>query len=52
MADRINRQIHLVSRPEGEASVSNFRLVEAPVGEPGEGQVLPIDGGVSAIIAA
>jgi NADPH-dependent curcumin reductase CurA len=36
----INRQIHLVSRPEGEAKVENFRLVEAPVGEPGEGQVL------------
>jgi NADPH-dependent curcumin reductase CurA len=35
-----NRQIHLVSRPEGEATTDNFRLVEAPVGEPGEGQVL------------
>ena len=40
MAERINKQIHLVSRPEGEASTSNFRLVEAPVGEPAEGQVL------------
>jgi NADPH-dependent curcumin reductase CurA len=36
----VNRQIHLVSRPRGEASVDNFRLVEQPVGEPGEGQVL------------
>jgi NADPH-dependent curcumin reductase CurA len=35
-----NKQIHLVSRPTGEASVDNFRLVEAPVPEPGEGQVL------------
>jgi NADPH-dependent curcumin reductase CurA len=36
----VNRQIHLVSRPRGEASVDNFRLVEQPVGEPGDGQVL------------
>lgn len=36
----INRQIHLVSRPQGEASVDNFRLFERPVGEPGDGQVL------------
>jgi NADPH-dependent curcumin reductase CurA len=35
-----NRQIHLVSRPEGEAKADNFRLVEAALGEPGEGQVL------------
>ena len=35
-----NRQIHLVSRPDGEATAANFRLVEAPVAEPGEGQVL------------
>ncbi|MCE9661305.1 MAG: NADP-dependent oxidoreductase [Burkholderiales bacterium] len=40
MTDRINKQIHLVSRPEGEASRSNFKLVEAPLGEPAEGQVL------------
>ena len=39
MAD-INRQIHLVSRPTGEASADNFRLVEQPLGAPGEGQVL------------
>jgi NADPH-dependent curcumin reductase CurA len=36
----INRQIHLVSRPAGEASADNFRLVEQPLGTPGEGQVL------------
>jgi len=27
----INRQIHLVSRPQGEATVDNFQLVESPV---------------------
>ncbi len=36
---RTNRQIHLVSRPKGEASTDNFRLLERPVGEPGDGQV-------------
>ena len=39
----INRQWLLASRPTGEASVSNFRLVEAPVPEVAqlkEGQVL------------
>ncbi len=36
----INRQIYLVSRPSGEASADNFRLVERPLGAPGEGQVL------------
>jgi len=35
-----NKQIHLVSRPTGEPSVDNFRLVEAPVPEPKDGQVL------------
>ncbi|MEO5844563.1 MAG: NADP-dependent oxidoreductase [Caldimonas sp.] len=39
MAD-INRQIHLVSRPSGEASSANFRMLEQPLGTPGEGQVL------------
>jgi NADPH-dependent curcumin reductase CurA len=39
MADT-NRQIHLVSRPTGEASTDNFGLVEQPLGTPGEGQVL------------
>jgi NADPH-dependent curcumin reductase CurA len=40
MADTVNRQIHLVSRPTGEASADNFRLVERPLGAPGDGQVL------------
>ena len=36
----LNQQILLVSRPEGEASVDNFRLIHTPVPEPAEGQVL------------
>ena len=36
----INKQIHLVSRPSGEAEAGNFRLIEQPLGEPAEGQVL------------
>ncbi len=36
----INQQIHLVSRPTGEASVDNFKLVEASVPELQDGQVL------------
>jgi NADPH-dependent curcumin reductase CurA len=39
-SDLVNKQIHLVSRPAGEASVDNFRLVEAPVPPLGDGQVL------------
>ena len=35
-----NRQIHLVSRPEGEVTTANFRLVEGPLPELREGQVL------------
>ena len=35
-----NAQIHLVSRPTGEASTSNFKLVEAPLPELQDGQVL------------
>ncbi|MBS0449291.1 MAG: NADP-dependent oxidoreductase [Proteobacteria bacterium] len=35
-----NRQIHLVSRPQGEASVDNFKLVEAPLPALADGQVL------------
>ncbi len=35
-----NQQIHLVSRPKGEASADNFRLVEVDVPELSEGQVL------------
>ncbi|MEO8836467.1 MAG: NADP-dependent oxidoreductase [Caldimonas sp.] len=37
---KINQQIHLVSRPSGEATAANFRRVEASIDEPGEGQVL------------
>ena len=37
---RANQQIHLVSRPKGEAAADNFRLLEASVEEPAEGQVL------------
>ena len=36
----MNQQIHLVSRPSGEASVDNFRGVEAVVPELTDGQVL------------
>jgi NADPH-dependent curcumin reductase CurA len=35
-----NRQIHLVSRPAGEPSVDNFKLVEAPVAPLEDGEVL------------
>ncbi len=35
-----NAQIHLVSRPTGEAAVENFKLVESPVPELKDGQVL------------
>ena len=36
----INRQIHLVSRPAGEPTTDNFRLVEAPLPAVQDGQVL------------
>jgi NADPH-dependent curcumin reductase len=37
----INQQIHLVSRPQGEPSTENFRLVEAPLPQDlADGQVL------------
>ncbi|MBQ0942545.1 NADP-dependent oxidoreductase [Ideonella sp. 4Y16] len=36
----INRQIHLVSRPQGEPSTANFALVEAPVEALADGEVL------------
>jgi hypothetical protein len=35
-----NKQILLVSRPEGEATVDNFKLVETPLPDLQEGQVL------------
>jgi len=36
----INKQVHLVSRPQGEASADNFRVVDAQVPALGDGQVL------------
>jgi len=35
-----NKQIHLVSRPQGEATAGNFKLVESPVPALKDGQVL------------
>jgi len=35
-----NLQVRLASRPSGAAGEDNFRIVEGPVPEPGEGQVL------------
>ena len=40
MPTLVNRQILLASRPAGEASVDNFRLVESPVPALAEGEVL------------
>jgi NADPH-dependent curcumin reductase len=40
MAAPMNRQIVLKSRPEATPSLDNFSLVESPVPEPGEGEVL------------
>ena len=40
MSDRINRQIILAARPQGEPKESDLRLVETPVPEPGPGQML------------
>ena len=40
MTTTTNRQILLVSRPQGEAAAANFRLVEAPVPALADGQVL------------
>ena len=36
----MNRQIHLVSRPQGEPTVDNFALVETPIAPLAEGEVL------------
>ena len=36
----VNRQIHLVSRPTGEPSVDNFKLVDAPLAPLDDGEVL------------
>jgi NADPH-dependent curcumin reductase CurA len=40
MSDTVNRQVVLVSRPQGEPSTANFALVEAPLPELGPGQFL------------
>lgn len=40
MADGINRQILLRSRPEGAPGLDNFELAQSPVPEPGDGEVL------------
>jgi NADPH-dependent curcumin reductase CurA len=40
MTTLINQQIHLASRPDGEPTAANFRLVETPVPELTDGQVL------------
>ena len=37
---RVNRQIQLASRPEGEPVAENFRLVEQPIAPLADGQVL------------
>ncbi len=37
---KTNRQITLAARPVGVPKESDFRLVESPVPEPGEGQLL------------
>lgn len=40
MLQLLNRQVLLASRPVGEPKDENFKLAEAPVGEPAQGQVL------------
>jgi len=40
MSTTTNRQIHLVSRPQGEPTADNFKLVESAVPALAEGQVL------------
>ncbi|HEX4936479.1 MAG TPA: NADP-dependent oxidoreductase, partial [Gemmatimonadaceae bacterium] len=40
MSSLINRQLLLVSRPTGEPSADNFRLVESPIPALADGQVL------------
>jgi NADPH-dependent curcumin reductase CurA len=35
-----NRRVVLASRPRGEASEDNFRIVEVPIPKPGDGEVL------------
>ena len=40
MPESVNRQILMAARPEGAPAESDFRLVEADVPSPGDGQVL------------
>ena len=40
MAADINRQILLKNRPDGAPGLGNFELVQSPVPEPGDGEVL------------
>src|SRR6266478_1963925 len=40
MPATVNRQILLKSRPSGAPSAENFELVERPIPQPGEGEVL------------
>ena len=40
MAAGMNRQILLKSRPEGAPSLDNFELVQRPMPEPADGEVL------------
>jgi NADPH-dependent curcumin reductase CurA len=40
MPQAANRQIVLASRPAGEPTVENFRIIEVPLPEPAAGQVL------------
>ena len=40
MTGSVNRQILLKSRPEGAPNLNNFELTEAPIPEPGDGEVL------------
>ena len=36
----INRQVLLASRPQGPVTEDNVRIVDAPIGAPGTGEVL------------
>ena len=40
MVSAVNRQVLLKSRPDGAPSLDNFELTQAPIPEPGEGEVL------------
>jgi len=40
MTNEMNRQILLASRPQGPVTENNFRLVEQPIPEPADGEVL------------